>query len=156
AVHARLLVRLFRRRADRLSPFRERPFVLEIAAPGPRPVERHFLARPDQMMGPRDRDQLGSPLALIRLPEEGVPLFDPPFAGGLPLRDVEMKVRPSAAAAFLPQDADLPSHRDLDARAHPILDELEMAVAVVPAPRIQEVDDVIPLVDRRVLLVTRE
>src|SRR5262249_21131642 len=72
-------------------------------APGARAVQRDLFADRDQVVRPRDGDDLGPVLALVSLPEERVSVLDAPLAGGLLGLDVEMEVRPAAAAPLLAQ-----------------------------------------------------
>src|SRR5689334_17218693 len=95
-------------------------------------------------------------LLLVGLPQECIALFDSPQARRLPLRDVEMQMSPASAAALLPEDAELLSHRDPGSGTDRGLDVLQVAVAVIPAAAVEQIDDVVALVDRRVLLVAGE
>ena len=55
-------------------------------------------------MRPGDGDQLRLPLSQVRFPQERVAVDDAPFARRLSAADIEMQVRPAAAAAFFAQE----------------------------------------------------
>src|SRR5207244_10996961 len=105
----------------------ERPMIREMAVEGPRAVDVLRLTGRQKVMRTRHDHHLRGPCPLIGFPDEGVACLDAPFARRLLLGDVEVKMRPAPAAPFLPQHADLPAHRHLDAGPDPVLDELEMA-----------------------------
>src|SRR5262245_50341051 len=69
---------------------------------------------------------------------------------------VEVEVRPAAATALFPKDADLLAHPDALARPHGWVDGLQMGVAIVPAVGVEDVDVVVVaarLVERGVAML---
>ncbi len=78
------------------------------------------------MMRPRHSNDVRIMFVNICFPKKKVGILDAPFAGGLERLDVEMQMRPAAAASFLSEDADLLASFDLFARLNGIVDRLEM------------------------------
>src|SRR5688572_22572416 len=97
-------------------------------------------------------DDFGSKLPLIRFPKKRITLLNAPQPGRLAARDVEMQLRPTATAAFLAEHTDFLSQRDLRARADGGIDGLKMAVAVIPAAVIQQINHVVAWFHRTVLV----
>ena len=64
--------------------------------------------------------------------------------------NIEVKMRPAAAAAFLAQHADLLAHGNPRARPDRRIDELQVAVAAIPAASIKNIDIVVARFRRRV------
>ena len=71
------------------------------SAPGACPIEQNLLADLDQVVRPGNGEHPGMMLAQVGFPEERVALLSPPSARRLPADDLEMEVRPAAAASFL-------------------------------------------------------
>ena len=94
-------------------------------------------------MRPRDRDDLRFVLALVRFPQERVGVLDAPLAGGLPGLDVEVQMRPAAAAPLLAEHADLLPRLDASPRLHALVDRFQVGVTDVPAVRVEDVDVVV-------------
>src|SRR5262249_34606677 len=110
AVTARLLVGTLDRRPFRGAAVVKGPPIaadLPRRAPGERAVQRDLFARRDQVVWSRHGDDFWPVLAEVSLPEERVSVLDAPLAGGLLCLDVEVQVRPAAAAPLLAQHADL-------------------------------------------------
>src|SRR5262245_16665196 len=95
-------------------------------------------------------------LAHVGLPEKGVALVDPPLARRLAAGNVEMQVRPAAAAAFLAQQADALAHLDLRAGLDVGSDPVQMAVAVKPAARVEEIDHVVARLHRGIIVAGQD
>ena len=113
AVNARLRVRPLQRRAASRLPIGASPFEfgnLPRRRPRTAAVEHDLLAQRHKMMRPRHRDQLRLPLVQVRFPQKRVAVDDAPFARRLLAADIEMQVRPAAAAAFLAQQPDWVTH----------------------------------------------
>src|SRR6516162_7794431 len=137
----------------------EAPIVsYDLAILGPRSaaVERDLFIDRGEMVWPRHGEELGPILLLIRLPKKGVSLNDAPLAGGLLARDVEVQVRPAAAAPLLAEQADELSHLDLGAGLDQIGDRVQMAVAIIPAALIEQIDDVIARLGGSILVAFQQ
>src|SRR5262249_33293089 len=106
-------------------------------------VQRELLARRDEVVRPRDGDDLRFVLAAVRLPEEGVRVLDAPLAGGLFRLDVEVQVRPAAAAPLLAEHPDLLARLDALVRPDGLVYGFQVGVAVVPPVRVEDVDVVV-------------
>src|SRR4029453_11634307 len=80
-------------------------------------------------------------------------ILDSPFAGRLQRFDVEVQMRPAAAASFFAQDAYFFTSFDSFAGLNGYINRLEMRVTVEPAAFIEHVNVVVVsvrLVERRV------
>src|SRR5262245_23269811 len=102
AVNARLGIGTFELFALRSLAVGAGPFVLrDLARRRPRfaAVEDDLLAQRNEMMRPGDGDQFWLPLLKIGFPEKRVAIDDAPFARRLLAADVEVQMRPAAAAA---------------------------------------------------------
>src|SRR5262245_29133763 len=106
-------------------------------------------------MRPGDRDDFGRVLSLIRFPEKRVAFLNASQSGGLAARNVKVQVRPPAAPAFLAQDADLLAHADLRSGPNSGVNRLQMAVAIVPATVVEQIDHVVARF-RGAVIVTRQ
>src|SRR4029453_15663853 len=95
------------------------------------------------MMWPGNRNDFGSVLSLIRFPQEGVTLLNAPQSGRLAARDIEVQMRPATAPSFLPRPADLLSYADLCAGPHCRVNGLQMAVAIIPATVVEQIDYIV-------------
>src|SRR5262249_10335479 len=113
------------------------------SAPGTRAVQRDLLAYRDQMVGSRNGDKLRFVLSTVGLPEEGICILDTPLAGGLFGLDVEVEMRPAAAAALFPQHTDRLSSFHALAWLDGLLDGFQVGVAIEPAVRVEDVDIVV-------------
>src|SRR5207244_6368079 len=91
-------------------------------------------------------------LTEIRLPEEAVAINDSPFPRRLTAGNVEMQVRPAAAAALLAQQTEPLAHPDGLPRPHLRIDGLQMTVAVVPAALVEEVDHIVARLGRGIIV----
>src|SRR5438876_9467048 len=90
---------------------------------------------------------------IVCFPQKRIGILDAPFAGRLERLDVEMQMRPTAAAPFLAQNADLLAGFDSFARLNALVDGLEMRVTVEPAVFIEHVNVIVVsvrLVKRRI------
>ena len=159
AVLTGLGVRSFHHRAARRGAVRERPVVARYfarSAPRLRTVESNFVARENKVMRPGHRDDFGSVLPLVSFPKKGVALLNAPQAGRLPAGDVEVQMRPAAAPAFLAQHTDFLSQSDLRAGTQGGIDGLKMAVAIIPAPVVEQINDVVPGLHRAVIVAGQD
>src|SRR5579862_8985655 len=148
AIAPRLRVRLPERgQSAQVRAVRKDPLVAQIPSLGLGAVQIRGLPRPDQRVRTGHRGEGAGMLLERGLPEEGVAVLDAPEARRLAARDVQMEVRPSPAAALLADDAELLAHRDAGARPDRRFDVLEMAVPVIPAPRVEQVDHVVARLD---------
>ena len=66
-------------------------------------------------MRPSDGDQVRFVLPQICFPQNGETFLRAPFAGRLAALDLEVQMRPAAAAAFLAQQADASADASADA-----------------------------------------
>src|SRR5438874_3199050 len=95
------------------------------------------------MMRPRHSNDVRIMFMNICFPKKSVGILDAPFAGRLERLDVEMQMRPAAAASFLSEDADLLASFDLFARLNGVVDRLEMRITIEPAVFIQHVNVIV-------------
>src|SRR5688500_18763277 len=95
-------------------------------------------------------------LPQVRFPEVGVPLFGPPAPGWLAALDLEVQMGPAAAAPLLAERADAIAQLEVPSRLHSLVDFLQMAVAIVPASRVEQVNHVVARTDGRVLAMFGE
>src|SRR5262245_33828276 len=103
-------------------------------------------------MRPGHRDDFGSKLALIGIPQERVTLLDAPQSGRLAARDVEMQMRPPSTAAFLAKHTNFLPYADWRTGAHRGINGLEMTVAIVPTPIIEQINHVVARFHRAVVV----
>src|SRR6478736_5222750 len=94
------------------------------------------------MMRPSHGDELGFSLLKICFPQEGIAVDDAPLSGGLTTAEIEMQMRPAAAAAFFAEDADGVAHFQTLAELDIGGDRFQVAIAIEPAAIIEEIDDV--------------
>src|SRR5205807_5684581 len=106
----------------------------------------------DQVMRPGDGQELRPILLQIRLPEKAIAVNDSPFPRRLTASNVEVQVRPAAAAALLAQEAEPLAHLDSLSRPHLRIDGLQMTVAVVPAALVEEVDHIVARLGRSIIV----
>jgi hypothetical protein len=95
------------------------------------------------MMRACDSDHRRLILPLIRFPQERITFLRPPLPGWLPAFDFEVQMRPTAAAAFLTQQADAVSLRGNSAGNDALVNLVEVAVTVVPASAVQQINYVV-------------
>src|SRR6266849_1753299 len=103
-------------------------------------------------MRPGHRHDLGRVLPLIRLPEERITLLNAPQPGRLAAGDIVVQMRPAAAPAFLPQHADFLTQADLRAGPHGRIDDLQMAVTMIPAALVEQINHVVTRLHRAVVV----
>ena len=133
----------------------ECPFILgNLPRPAPalRSIKLDRLTCIDQMVRSGRCNNLRAVLLLVRLPDEGVSVLSAPHARGLTALDIEMQMRPAAAAAFFADQADALPHLHAFAGNNRRRNHLKMAVAIVPAPVIENINHIIAWCDRRVLV----
>src|SRR5207249_464364 len=94
---------------------------------------------------------LGLMLPLVSLPKECITFLNAPLAGGLLRLDVEVKMRPAAAAAFFAEHSDLLPLLDPVSRTDRGVNRLQVHITIEPALRIQDIDAV-----ARILSVVRK
>src|ERR1700722_13190623 len=83
------------------------------------------------------------PLVKVCFPEERVTVDDSPFARRLAAADIEVQMRPTDATAIFAQHADALTHLDPSARLHRWIERRQVAVTIVPAKGVEQVDHVI-------------
>src|SRR5262245_57487482 len=107
------------------------------------------------MMRPGHGDDFRHVLALVSFPQKRVALLNAPLPRRLAARDVEVQMRPAAAASFLAKHTDLLSHADLRTGPHRRIDDLQMAVAVEPPAAVEQINDIVTRL-RRTIVIARQ
>ena len=98
---------------------------------------------PGELVGPGAGEQFGLELAAVGFPDEGIGVGDAVFAAGLDETDVEVEMGPTAAGPAFADAADPLAELDGVPWLQAFGDFVEVAVAVVPAAAVAEVDDVV-------------
>src|SRR6516165_12017456 len=104
-------------------------------------------------MWPGHRLNLRLILVPIGLPQERVRGLRSPLSRRLPALDLEVQVRPAAAGPFFAEQTHAISFLNHSSGDDSRVDLKEVAVAVIPAPVIAKIDDVIALSDRRIGII---
>ena len=159
AVLAGLRVCAFDRRTAGRRSIGERPVVarnFSRSAPRFGTVEDHFVARENKAVRPGHRNDFRSVLPLVSFPKKCVALLNAPQPGRLPARDIEVQMRPAAAPAFLAQHSDFLSQSDLGTGPQGGIDGLKMAVAIVPAPVVEQINHVVTGFHRAVIVAGQD
>ena len=135
-----------RRRAVAQRP-RERAHAL--LRPRARSVERHFSTHLGRAMRPGDGNQRRIVLIAVRLPKERIRVLHAPLARRLHALDVEMQMRPAAAAAVLADVTEALAHLHASTWLQRGIDDVEMGVTVGPTAAVDHVDDIVTRLRRR-------
>ena len=88
------------------------------------------------MVGTSDCDERWLILLQVRFPKIGVALFGTPLTGRLATLDFEVQMRPASAAPLLAQQAKAISHFHDTAKDNIFVELFQVAIAIVPPPRI--------------------
>ena len=113
----------------------------------------HAFIGVNEMMRSGHGDDLRAVLLLVCLPDECITILCAPHPRGLTALDIEVQMRPAAAGALLADEPDALAHLHAFARDHGSGNHQEMAVPVVPAAIVADVDDVVTRCNRQILLI---
>src|ERR1700687_3400063 len=94
------------------------------------------------MVGSGHCDEMRLMLPLVSLPKKSITFLNAPLAGGLLRLDVEVEMRPAAAAAFLTEHPELLSLLDVISGTDRGVDGLQVYVTIEPPLRIKDIDAV--------------